>query len=709
MGFSKTPFSLICLHILDGCAEEYRKVLKEGEFYFFNNWYTLNNGCVVKNASNQFERDFFGPNISIQAVVGKNGSGKSSLFEIIYRLINNLSYVALYAVDRATADELYYIRNIKAELYFEINETLARIACNDDELRIQYGEQDELVFYFPYSRNYEIERYQSDYDLSEEGHNSKEAKDYKSQLIKNDLLKSFFYTLVVNYSIQSLNPCDYEVENSFGFDDEDRANSSWLMSLFRKNDGYMAPIGFEPYRGNDIIDLKNLKELTEDRIAALLIDCKNRNALSQSHEHHYEIIPNYDLSSIDLSLNDSLLRKKNYDDDDITVHLVDIVKDGVNNVNIESFARINEIVQGYGIVWGLDDTVERSSLYYIGLIYLIKKTFQVVDNYPQYAKYSSLKDNYCDLEREFDFDDYHNLNQLIHEIRADNSHVTIKIRRVVNYLRGLANLTRDDIDLFTKHFTYDKYISTFFRVSQFESLDDIMSHYPPSFINHSICLNNRLSGKETDFASLSSGERQCLFTTSAYIYHLLNLISIHNEKGRVYYRNVCLFMDEIELCYHPEYQREYVYNLIRSIRLYHIDEHLNICILMSTHSPFVLSDIPQSNVLMLEDGISKSKDDSFNPFAANINDLLANRFFLKDGFMGEFAKLKLLELAEILDPDSDNLTTEKELYVEWLIPMIGEPLLREQFACMYSEKRFGNNKKAIKEWFLSMAQKMDEV
>ena len=707
MDFSKSPFSIICLHILDGCPEEYRKVLKEGEFYFFNNWYTINNGKVVKNAHSQFERVFFGDNISIQAVVGKNGSGKSSLFEMIYRLINNFSYVALSGIDRATADELYYVRKLKAELYFEINGTLAKISCIDDEIKYQYGNQDELIFQFPYTKNYEIEKYQSDIDLTEEGHNSTESKDIKARLIEDDLLKSFFYTLVINYSIQSLNPCDYEWEDSYGEDIEYKADSSWIMSLFRKNDGYMAPIGFEPYRGDNIIDLKNLKELAEDRIAALLIDCKNRNAKSHNDQDHYEIIPNYDLRCIYLYINDDLLNKARYDDDDITANLVDIVKDGVNNVSYESFERINQIELAYGLMMPIDADVERSSLFYAGLVYLIKKTFQVVEHYPQYKQYSSLKDIYCDPEYEVEPEDYHNINELIHKIRQDKSHITIKIRRVVNYLKALANLSKDDIEQFKEEFTYGDYIRTFFKVDQFDSLDDIMTHYPPSFINHCIYLIDRITGKEVEFSSLSSGERQCLFTTSAYIYHLLNIISVQNSKERISYYNVCLLLDEIELCYHPEYQRRFVYNLVRSFELYHINEYLNICILMSTHSPFVLSDMPQCNILMLQDGNSIANKDSFNPFAANINDLLANSFFLEDGFMGEFAKQKLLGLSDLLDSESKNLSMESQSYIEWLISIIGEPLLREQLAFMYAEKKYGENKRAIKNWFIEMAHKLD--
>jgi hypothetical protein len=71
---------------------------------------------------------------------------------------------------------------------------------------------------------------------------------------------------------------------------------------------------------------------------------------------------------------------------------------------------------------------------------------------------------------------------------------------------------------------------------------------------------------------------------------------------------------------------------------------LGVNITFITHSPFILSDIPSKNALHIEDG----KPDSFigtsgynETFGANIHELLDNDFFLKNGFMGEFAKSKI--------------------------------------------------------------------
>ena len=42
-------FTIICIHPIVGC--KYLKILKEGEYYFFNDWYREENGHIIRNAS----------------------------------------------------------------------------------------------------------------------------------------------------------------------------------------------------------------------------------------------------------------------------------------------------------------------------------------------------------------------------------------------------------------------------------------------------------------------------------------------------------------------------------------------------------------------------------------------------------------------------------------------------------------------------------
>lgn len=133
---------------------------------------------------------------------------------------------------------------------------------------------------------------------------------------------------------------------------------------------------------------------------------------------------------------------------------------------------------------------------------------------------------------------------------------------------------------------------------------------------------------------------------------MTNLNSVESQKLRkgglfASYKYINFVLDEVELYYHPEWQRRYVKDLIDYIErinpknLSHI-KGINIMIL--THSPYILSDIPKANTLRLENGDCYNKKDFTETFGANIHTLLANDFFMHNGFMGEMAKKKIEEV-----------------------------------------------------------------
>lgn len=100
-------FSISAIHILPKCSRNLRKGLRQ-EYYFLNDRCSLENQKVVLKDS-MLPRDFYGKRINVQAVVGVNGSGKSSLLEIIYRVINNLSCLLNRGKRRKSSDALYFI------------------------------------------------------------------------------------------------------------------------------------------------------------------------------------------------------------------------------------------------------------------------------------------------------------------------------------------------------------------------------------------------------------------------------------------------------------------------------------------------------------------------------------------------------------------------------------------------------------------------
>ena len=61
-------------------------------------------------------------------------------------------------------------------------------------------------------------------------------------------------------------------------------------------------------------------------------------------------------------------------------------------------------------------------------------------------------------------------------------------------------------------------------------------------------------------------------------------------------------LEEIELYFHPEWQRSFTCNLMEIIGQLTFKQIRSINVLYVTHSPYILSDIPKTNVLFLKNG-----------------------------------------------------------------------------------------------------------
>ena len=160
-----------------------------------------------------------------------------------------------------------------------------------------------------------------------------------------------------------------------------------------------------------------------------------------------------------------------------------------------------------------------------------------------------------------------------------------------------------------------------------------MEYLPPSIFHSQIYLNKldrekNVIGERIKLNHLSSGERQFLYMMSTLVYHAINLKSIATDVNRVQYNKLNLVMDEVEICFHPELQRQFINKMIGVLTRMKLNEHFDINILLTTHSPFVLSDIPAANLLCMEKGEPKKVDEVLQQtFCANIYDLLSSHFF----------------------------------------------------------------------------------
>ncbi len=264
--------------------------------------------------------------------------------------------------------------------------------------------------------------------------------------------------------------------------------------------------------------------------------------------------------------------------------------------------------------------------------------------------------------------------------------MTLKIRQTCNFLRHpFPDLENGNLD-----------VNTYFNNFTFNTIDDYFLALPPPFYTYDLKFKNKKDSQEqkkeeNDFSlnKMSSGEKQILFNLSYVLYHLKNLstkrslISENAINATPVYKNAVLIFDEAELYLHPEFQRKYIYRIIKSIQECHFENIKDIHIIFETHSPYLLSDVPSNNVLMLEDGKIRNSDFSTQTFSANIYDLLKYQFFMTSP-VGEFARVRIQRIIQMLE---NNIRLDNKDYTEIqnFIKTIGDDYIRKTLESLLKE------------------------
>lgn len=706
------------------------------QWFYFNKGFRIkeNNDGITEIEVNEdaFDSNYLlysdtehdGINIGISAIVGANGTGKSTLIDTIVRLTNNMS-AAIIGEDYVytSAQHLHYIDNVYASLAVYINNHIIILTCKGRRLELVTYETDLTNLNQEHAELEEpiTERYVPHETISILNGNEPEQEILQPKQNLKHLFTDWFYTLVSNYSLYAYNYRDYinertnaerleklELEHSTNCNEEDEF---WLKGVFHKNDGYQTPIVIHPMRDGGYINAQKENFLGKQNLISLCFERRDKEnedgtinheffpfrIINQTHHivafYFYDIIQNkYH------TLYDFCLEKKypNNDDDNERIFVLERA--------ISSFWE-NTISVQY---------VEED----VAWEYLLYKTMKVIWTYKHYEDlwtYAFSKN----------FDEGVFKKRLV-ELLMDGSHRTAKIRRVVAYLRFckdedyyIKQGAVVDVDTIYK-WMVTKIGSQLYPAYDYHEINKADLLPPPFYIvTLQLVDNEHLQEYKEEgtrcmdiipFEGLSSGERQIAYTLGNLIYHLRNIESnskdINSSINHVSthkYGYVNVMLDEVELYFHPDLQRRFISLLLDSIKGLQLPSNYGINITLITHSPFVLSDIPDNNILCMS---RKEHVDAFDKtFAANIHDLFNNTFILPYT-IGEYAQLKITEIVStyhrvryIVKNDSNwkfcDKRQEWQKQLEWsrlkyVSEIIGDNYLSEETKDMLDE---------IEEWY----------
>lgn len=646
--------------------------------------------------------------ISVSCIVGQNGSGKTTLLELMFRIINNFAYTVL---DKKRSNEekeflaqtgrnLCEAGGFAATLFFETDGNLGIIDYSYGNVNYSYLSKTE------YSRI--------------------ESKIFKDAAISSTqrkrLLAGFFYTICTNYSIHSFCEEDYNSNSILNPQGDDGVDGKWVKGLLHKNDGYLDPMVVVPYRdswGN--IDISNEKKLADQRLATLSILFWSQGKTFMEKYKPAYIEYRFDERSSEWFYNKYhslfqnrmplILEECDERFGELRDYWLSVLRNGYTNID----AYPQDVI----------DTI---------LIYLTYKTMKVCVNYPSFGVMLGLRKlteeeiervreqwRIIGPQRRLTENDLRYMSvatfpkewykKIVDKILTleEQTHITLKIRQVLEFIdRGYYHHEVESKDS-------EKYLTSAHKISvnkliadnldieneripekqkrRYNTYDEVFQILPPAFYEWRLYLlpkSERIKDTMDGgilMNKMSSGEKQMLQSASYLLYHIKNIESVKEDTNRKAYHHINIVLDEAELYYHPEMQRTMIANIIKMLSWCHINNTKirSVHIMIVTHSPFVLSDVPQDRILYLKDGNVEKKQNQ--TFAANIHDLLYNQFFIENP-IGEVAHSSVKKIVDMYNEKKELLQKDKELFYEnvgyyrKLVDYIGEKYLQNTLTDM---------------------------